>query len=52
VLNSSHLVVGMPFVPIPAGSAKRFLEESDLTADERVMVASGNWERLRGEIRR
>lgn len=31
-------------MPLPAGGAKRFLEESDLTADERVMLASGRLE--------
>jgi hypothetical protein len=41
-----------PFVPHPARSARRFLEDSALTEAERLMVASGNWQRLRREIRR
>jgi predicted TIM-barrel fold metal-dependent hydrolase len=39
-----------PFVPLPAGGAKAFLE--DLADVDRDLVASGNWERLRAEIRR
>jgi hypothetical protein len=41
-----------PFVTLPEGAARRFLDEAELTDGERLAVASGNWERVRGEIRR
>lgn len=41
-----------PFVPAPAGLARRFLAESPLPSAERAAIASGNWERLRQAIRR
>ena len=41
-----------PFVPLPTGSSRRFLEEADLTETERAMIGSANWERIRSAIRR
>lgn len=41
-----------PFVPLPSGSARAFLEQADLTEAERALVGCGNWERLRARIRR
>lgn len=41
-----------PFVPLPSGAAKRFFDEANLAAADRDAVASGNWERLRANIRR
>jgi predicted TIM-barrel fold metal-dependent hydrolase len=41
-----------PFVPLPSGGARSFLANSDLAAADRNLVASGNWERLRAQIRR
>ncbi len=41
-----------PFVPLPSGGARSFLANSDLSAADRNLVASGNWERLRAQIRR
>ena len=34
------------------GTARRFLEEADLTQDERKAIAHGNWERMVAGIRR
>lgn len=54
VLGVDHVLFATdyPFVHLPARSARRFLEDSALTDVERLKVASGNWERLRGDIRR
>ena len=41
-----------PFVPLPSEAARSFLADSDLAAADRNLVASGNWERLRSQIRR
>ena len=41
-----------PFVPLPTGSSRQFLEEADLTETERAMIGSANWERIRSAIRR
>lgn len=41
-----------PYVPAPAGGARCFLDEADLSEDERVAVAHGNWQRLCDGIRR
>ena len=35
-----------PYVPIPAGGARRFLEEAGLSPEERKKIAHGNWDRL------
>lgn len=37
-----------PFVPLPKGGARSFLEQAPLTESDRCMIASGNWERLCG----
>ena len=54
VLGVSRIMAATdhPFVPLSSGSARRFLEESDLTEADRQMVGAGNWERLRADIRR
>lgn len=41
-----------PFESAPDGGARRFLEEADLSDDDRTRIASGNWERLCAGIRR
>ncbi|MTD52531.1 amidohydrolase family protein [Amycolatopsis pithecellobii] len=41
-----------PFEFAPSGGARRFLQEADLSDADRVNIASGNWERLRADIRR
>lgn len=41
-----------PFVPLPSGGARSFLEDSGLSDADRNLIASGNWERLRAQIRR
>lgn len=37
-----------PFVPVPDGGARRFLQEAPLSQDDREKIAHGNWERLTG----
>ena len=41
-----------PFVPVPPGGARRFLEEAELNDADRALVAHGNWDRLVATIRR
>jgi uncharacterized protein len=41
-----------PFVPLPRAASTDFLQEAELSEDERTMIASGNWERVRAGIRR
>ena len=41
-----------PFVPLQSGAARSFLANLDLADDDRNLVASTNWERLRAQIRR
>ncbi|GJG89126.1 amidohydrolase [Gemmatimonadetes bacterium T265] len=38
--------VDYPFIPVPKGGARTFLEQSSLSAADRELVAHGNWERL------
>jgi uncharacterized protein len=38
--------VDYPYIPLPAGAARRFLEEADLDSTDREKIAHGNWERL------
>lgn len=60
-LGWAHEVIGAdrilfaadyPYVPIDRGVARGFIDSARLTDDDRVKFASGNWERLRAEIRR
>ncbi|MDT5016460.1 MAG: uncharacterized protein QOD39_2620 [Mycobacterium sp.] len=41
-----------PYVPVPDGASRRFLENADLSDKDRDKVASGNWQRLCEGIRR
>jgi predicted TIM-barrel fold metal-dependent hydrolase len=41
-----------PYRIAPHGGARRFLEEADLTEDEREKIASANWDRICADIRR
>jgi uncharacterized protein len=41
-----------PFVPTDGGLARGFLEQADLTDDDRARIASGNWAQLCAGIRR
>jgi hypothetical protein len=41
-----------PFQLAPHGGGRRSLEEADLSDADREMIASGNWDRLCGDIRR
>lgn len=41
-----------PFVPTDGGLARGFLAEAGLDDADRVKIASGNWARLCGSIRR
>lgn len=41
-----------PFVPVPQGGARRFLEEANLSEADRNQIASGNWERLCADIKK
>ncbi len=38
-----------PYVPLPDGSAPRFLAESGLSLADQEKIAHGNWERLTGQ---
>ncbi len=38
--------VDYPYIPLPDGAARRFLEEADLDPADREKIAHGNWERL------
>ena len=46
------MAVDYPYVPIPDGGARGYLSEGGLGADVQAAIGGGNWERLRGEIRR
>ena len=41
-----------PFENSPQGRTRRFLEEADLSDQDRQKIASGNWDQLRAGIRR
>ena len=41
-----------PFVPVPHGAARGFLDEADLNETDHALVAHGNWDRLVATIRR
>jgi predicted TIM-barrel fold metal-dependent hydrolase len=41
-----------PFVPTDGGIARGFLEQADLSDDDRARIASGNWAQLCAGIRR
>ena len=41
-----------PYVAVPPGGARRFLEDAGLQNEDRAAIASGNWNRLRAGIRR
>lgn len=41
-----------PYIPVPNGGARSFLDESGLGEVDRHSIASGNWERLTSAIRR
>lgn len=41
-----------PFVPTDGGVARGFLEQADLSDDDRTRIGSGNWAQLCAGIRR
>jgi predicted TIM-barrel fold metal-dependent hydrolase len=41
-----------PYRIAPDGGARRFLEEADLSDNEREKIGSGNWDRICADIRR
>jgi predicted TIM-barrel fold metal-dependent hydrolase len=41
-----------PYVMVPDGGGRRFLEEAEIGEEDREKIASGNWERLCAGIRR
>ena len=41
-----------PFAPAPNGAARKFLEQAELSQEDRFKIASGNWNRLCAGIRR
>lgn len=41
-----------PFEPASRAGARAFLDAADLTTADRSLIASGNWDRLRADIRR
>ena len=54
VLGAEHILMSTdyPYVPIAPGAARSFLEQADLTADEREKIGFRNWERLIAQIQR
>jgi predicted TIM-barrel fold metal-dependent hydrolase len=44
--------VDYPYLATPAGAARKFIDDTDLSDDDRAKIASGNWERLCAQIRR
>jgi predicted TIM-barrel fold metal-dependent hydrolase len=41
-----------PYVMVPDGGSRRFLEQADISETDREKIASGNWEKLCAGIRR
>ena len=41
-----------PYVIVPDGGSRRFLEGAEISERDREKIASGNWERLCEDIRR
>jgi len=41
-----------PYVMVPDGGSRRFLEEAPISETDREKIASGNWEKLCAGIRR
>ncbi|AGB23794.1 putative TIM-barrel fold metal-dependent hydrolase [Mycobacterium sp. JS623] len=41
-----------PYVMVPDGGSRRFLEQAEISETDREMIASGNWEKLCAGIRR
>jgi uncharacterized protein len=41
-----------PYVQVPGGGSRRFLEKAEISEGDREKIASGNWERLSAGIRR
>ncbi len=41
-----------PYVMVPDGGGRRFLEQAEIGEEDRAKIASGNWERLCAGIRR
>jgi hypothetical protein len=41
-----------PYVRVPDGGSRRFLEEAEINEADREKIASGNWERLCAAVRR
>jgi len=41
-----------PYVMVPDGGGRRFLEQAEISPEDREKIASGNWERICAGIRR
>ena len=54
VLGADHILMSTdyPYVPIAPGAARSFLEQADLTENERENIGFRNWERLIAQIQR
>ncbi|PNG90187.1 amidohydrolase family protein [Streptomyces malaysiensis] len=54
IVGAEHVLFATdyPFEPAAHAGARTFLQQARLADDERRLIASGNWERLRGDIKR
>jgi predicted TIM-barrel fold metal-dependent hydrolase len=54
VIGVEHILFSTdyPYAPVPQGGAHRFLEQAELSDEDKVKIASGNWERLCAGIHR
>jgi predicted TIM-barrel fold metal-dependent hydrolase len=54
VLGPERILFSMdyPYASLPHGAARNFLEDAQLSEDDRTKIASGNWEALCAGVRR
>ncbi|MGA7158407.1 MAG: amidohydrolase family protein [Acidobacteriaceae bacterium] len=54
VIGVEHVMMSTdyPFAPAKDGKVRKFLEEAELTEEERGLIGAGNWERMCAGIRR
>lgn len=48
VMGADRILVSTddPYVPVPNGGARRFIEEAVISQDDKAKIAHGNWDRL------
>jgi predicted TIM-barrel fold metal-dependent hydrolase len=54
VVGADHILFASdyPYVMVPDGGSRRFLEQAEISETDREMIASDNWEKLCAGIRR